>query len=61
MVRVAENVERYDEMLDFLKPILKKKSRSFLKNEKDLILEGFKKRIAGKRTSIDKITMLLKD
>ena len=52
MARVAEQAERFDDMVDFLKPILKEKSGDFSVEERNLLSVGFKNLIGGKRTAI---------
>ena len=57
MVRVAEKAELFEEMFDFLRPIIKEKGGDFSSvEERNLILVGCKNLIEGKRTAILKIS-----
>jgi 14-3-3 protein epsilon len=58
MARVAEQCERYDDMVDFLRPILKEKGGNFSVEERNLLSVGFKNLIGGKRTAIRTITAI---
>ncbi len=58
MARVAEQAERFDDMVDFLKPILKEKSGDFSVEERNLLSVGFKNLIGGKRTAIRTIAAI---
>ena len=58
MARVAEQAERFDDMVDFLKPILKEKSGEFSVEERNLLSVGFKNLIGGKRTAIRTIAAI---
>ena len=58
MARVAEQAERFDDMVDFLKPILKNKGGDFSVEERNLLSVGFKNLIGGKRTAIRTITAI---
>jgi 14-3-3 protein epsilon len=58
MARVAEQAERFDDMVDFLKPILKEKGGDFSVEERNLLSVGFKNLIGGKRTAIRTITAI---
>lgn len=58
MARVAEQAERFDDMVDFLRPILKEKGGDFSVEERNLLSVGFKNLIGGKRTAIRTITAI---
>ena len=47
MARVAEQCERYDDMVEFLRPILKEKGGDFSVEERNLLSVGFKNLIGG--------------
>ena len=42
MVRVAEQAERFDDMVDFLKPVIKEKAASLTSDERNLLSVAFK-------------------
>jgi ribosomal protein S6 len=58
MVRVAEQAERFEDMVEFLRPILKEKGGDFSVEDRNLISVGFKNLIGGKRTAIRTITAI---
>ena len=58
MARVAEQCERYDDMVEFLRPILKEKGGDFSVEERNLLSVGFKNLIGGKRTAIRTISAI---
>jgi len=58
MARVAEQAERFDDMVDFLKPIIKEKGGDFSVEERNLLSVGFKNLIGGKRTAIRTIAAI---
>ena len=58
MARVAEQCERYDDMVEFLRPILREKGGNFSVEERNLLSVGFKNLIGGKRTAIRTITAI---
>lgn len=58
MARVAEQCERYDDMVEFLRPILREKGGDFSVEERNLLSVGFKNLIGGKRTAIRTITAI---
>jgi len=58
MARVAEQCERYDDMVEFLRPILKEKGGDFTVEERNLLSVGFKNLIGGKRTAIRTIAAI---
>jgi len=58
MARVAEQAERFDDMVDFLRPILREKGGDFSVEERNLLSVGFKNLIGGKRTAIRTIAAI---
>lgn len=58
MARVAEQAERFDDMVDFLRPLLKEKGGDFSVEERNLLSVGFKNLIGGKRTAIRTISAI---
>ena len=52
MARVAEQAERFDDMVDFLRPLLKEKGGDFSVEERNLLSVGFKNLIGGKWAAI---------
>ena len=58
MARVAEQAERFEDMVDFLRPILKEKGTDFSVEERNLLSVGFKNLIGGKRTAIRTISAI---
>lgn len=58
MARVAEQAERFEDMVDFLRPILKDKGGDFTVEERNLLSVGFKNLIGGKRTAIRTISAI---
>lgn len=58
MARVAEQAERFDDMVDFLRPILREKGGDFSIEERNLLSVGFKNLIGGKRTAIRTISAI---
>lgn len=58
MARVAEQAERFDDMVEFLRPILKEKGSDFSVEERNLLSVGFKNLIGGKRTAIRTIAAI---
>ena len=56
MVRLAEQAELFEEMFDFLRPIIKEKGGDFSVEERKLISDGYKNLIRGKRTAMKKIS-----
>ena len=51
MVRVAEQAERFEDMVDFLKPVLDAKGAAVSGDERNLISVAFKSLISSKRTA----------
>ena len=58
MARVAEQAERFEDMVEFLKPIVKEKGGNFTVEERNLLSVGFKNLIGGKRTAIRTISAI---
>ena len=58
MVRVAEQAERFDDMVDFLRPILKEKGGDFSVEERNLLSVGFKNLIGANITAIRTIAAI---
>lgn len=58
MARVAEQAERFDDMVGFLQPILREKGGDFTVEERNLLSVGFKNLIGGKRTAIRTISAI---
>lgn len=58
MARVAEQAERFEDMVDFLKEVITMKSNDFTTEERNLLSVGFKNLIGGKRTAIRTISAI---
>ncbi len=58
MARVAEQAERFDDMVDFLRPIIQEKGGDFTVEERNLLSVGFKNLIGSKRTAIRTIAAI---
>lgn len=58
MARVAEQAERFEDMVDFLKEVISMKSNDFTTEERNLLSVGFKNLIGGKRTAIRTISAI---
>lgn len=58
MARVAEQAERFDDMVEFLKEVIGAKSSDFTTEERNLLSVGFKNLIGGKRTAIRTIAAI---
>ncbi len=58
MARVAEQAERFDDMVEFLRPLLRDKGGDFSVEERNLLSVGFKNLIGGKRTAIRTISAI---
>lgn len=58
MARVAEQAERFDDMVDFLKQVIDQKDKDFTTEERNLLSVGFKNLIGGKRTAIRTISAI---
>lgn len=51
LARVAEQAERFDDMVDFLKPVLDQKGGDLSSDERNLLSVAFKNLISSKRTA----------
>ncbi len=51
LARVAEQAERFDDMVDFLKPVLDQKGADLTSDERNLLSVAFKNLISSKRTA----------
>lgn len=51
LARVAEQAERFDDMVDFLKPVLDQKGADVSSEERNLLSVAFKNLISSKRTA----------
>lgn len=51
MGRVAEQAERFDDMVDFLKPVVKEKGSNLSVEERNLLSVAFKNQVGAKRTA----------
>ena len=58
MARVAEQAERFDDMVGFLKQVVGSKSEDFTTEERNLLSVGFKNQIGSKRTAIRTISAI---
>tara|TARA_B110000285_G_scaffold225168_1_gene283005 strand:+ start:158 stop:877 length:720 start_codon:yes stop_codon:yes gene_type:complete len=58
MARVAEQAERFDDMVGFLKAVISSKSDDFTTEERNLLSVGFKNQIGSKRTAIRTISAI---
>ena len=58
MARVAEQAERFDDMVHYLNEVVKSKSEDFTTEERNLLSVGFKNQIGSKRTAIRTITAI---
>lgn len=58
MARVAEQAERFDDMVDFLKQVVSAKDSDFTTEERNLLSVGFKNLIGTKRTAIRTISAI---
>lgn len=58
MARVAEQAERFDDMVDFLKQVIEGKDADFTTEERNLLSVGFKNLIGSKRTAIRTINAI---
>jgi 14-3-3 protein epsilon len=52
MARVAEQSERFRDMVDFLKPVIKEKGASLTTDERNLLSVAFKNLVSQQRTAI---------
>ncbi len=51
LARVAEQAERFEDMVDFLKPVLDQKGSDITSDERNLLSVAFKNLISSKRTA----------
>ena len=58
MARVAEQAERFDDMVDFLREVITAKDSDFTTEERNLLSVGFKNLIGGKRTALRTIAAI---
>eukprot|EP00355_Strombidium_rassoulzadegani_P002757 CAMPEP_0168612528 /NCGR_PEP_ID=MMETSP0449_2-20121227/2965_1 /TAXON_ID=1082188 /ORGANISM="Strombidium rassoulzadegani, Strain ras09" /LENGTH=239 /DNA_ID=CAMNT_0008653099 /DNA_START=24 /DNA_END=743 /DNA_ORIENTATION=+ len=58
MARVAEQAERFDDMVSFLQDVIKSKTDDFTTEERNLLSVGFKNQIGSKRTAIRTISAI---
>ena len=58
MARVAEQAERFEDMVDFLKPVLDSKGAALSSDERNLLSVAFKSLISSKRTAWRTITAI---
>jgi len=58
MARVAEQAERFDDMVEFLNQVVKHKNEDFSTEERNLLSVGFKNQIGSKRTAIRTISAI---
>ena len=58
MARVAEQAERFDDMVGYLQGVVTNKSEDFTTEERNLLSVGFKNQIGSKRTAIRTISAI---
>ena len=58
MARVAEQAERFDDMVMYLQKVVESKSEDFTTEERNLLSVGFKNQIGSKRTAIRTISAI---
>lgn len=58
MARVAEQAERFDDMVQFLNQVTASKNEDFSTEERNLLSVGFKNQIGSKRTAIRTISAI---
>lgn len=58
MARVAEQAERFDDMVEYLQKVIKSKNEDFTTEERNLLSVGFKNQIGTKRTAIRTISAI---
>jgi len=58
MARVAEQAERFDDMVAYLVEVVKSKNEDFTTEERNLLSVGFKNQIGSKRTAIRTISAI---
>jgi 14-3-3 protein epsilon len=58
LARVAEQAERFEDMVDFLEKVLKEKGASVTADERNLLSVAFKNLISSKRAACRTITAI---
>ena len=58
MARVAEQAERFDDMVKYLQMVVESKTEDFTTEERNLLSVGFKNQIGSKRTAIRTISAI---
>jgi len=58
MARVAEQAERFDDMVSYLQKVVSNKNEDFTTEERNLLSVGFKNQIGSKRTAIRTISAI---
>jgi len=58
MARVAEQAERFDDMVGYLRSVIGSKADDFTTEERNLLSVGFKNQIGSKRTAIRTISAI---
>jgi 14-3-3 protein epsilon len=58
MARVAEQAERFEDMVDFLKPVLDSKGANVSNDDRNLLSVAFKSLISNKRSAVRTITAI---
>ena len=58
MARVAEQSERYRDMVDFLKPVIAEKGAGLTQDERNLLSVAFKNLVTQQRTAIRTISAI---
>ena len=58
MARVAEQSERFEDMVDFLKPVIREKGASLSNDERNLLSVAFKNLISSQRSAIRTIAAI---
>ena len=58
MARVAEQAERFDDMVTYLNLVVNDKKEDFTTEERNLLSVGFKNQIGSKRTAIRTISAI---
>ena len=58
MARVAEQAERFDDMVGYLVSVVTAKQEDFTTEERNLLSVGFKNQIGSKRTAIRTISAI---
>ena len=51
MARVAEQAERFDDMVEYLQKVVQNKGEDFTTEERNLLSVGFKNQIGAERTA----------